>query len=199
MIRLALACLVLVSLTVSAAPKRKPTGNFLDNKGRIGAVSPKEGPQSFLGMPFGAEWDEPIDPKKTLREIPFTPRKGFRDYDAYYVRLKAGRIAEVILEKVCGTKEAAAAEAAACVALMEKKYGCEFTGEGARRKAICYAYRRSESQQTKGRIVTVPAMEIEMKTQGTEKFRIVARTLDPAHFARPRRTSKGNKADLDAL
>lgn len=198
MIRLLSVGLVLATLAVSAAPKKKPSDNLLDHRGRIGVVSPKEGPQSFLGMPFGAEWDEPVDPKKALREIPFTPRKGFRDYDAYYVRLKAGRIAEVILEKVCGTKEAAAAEAAACVALMEKKYGCEFTGEGARRKATCYAYRRSESQQTKGRIVTVPAMEIEMKTQGAEKFRIVARTLDPAHFARPRKPAKA-KADLDAL
>lgn len=165
--------------------------------GRIGVVSTKEGPSSFLGVKFGASWPTELSGAAVKKDIPFEPKKRFRSFSSYFVRLKSGVVGEVSMEGDFGSREAAEAEARACAEVMQEKYGCAFTGTGANLKAVCNSSRKAAICKNRMDVVEVPVMSVEMRSRGTGVLRVTAKSLDASLFTR--NVQPVSKKDGDAL
>lgn len=165
--------------------------------GRIGVVSAKEGPTSFLGVKFGEPWPTELPGAAAKRDIPFEPKKRFRSFSSYFVRLKSGVVGEVSMEGDFGSKEAAEAEARACAEVMSEKYGCEFTGTGTNLKAVCNSRRKVCMCKNRMDMAEIPVMSVEMRSRGTGVLRVTAKSLDVSLFTRNVRPV--SKKDGDAL
>lgn len=179
------SCRIPAKRTVKVSAKMTEN-RTAENNGKIGVVSPRKGPDSFLGQKFGDPWPETVDRKTAERGVPFTPKKKFRQFDSYSVVLANGLIKEVRMECDCGSKEAAEAEMEACMQVMKEKYECTFTGTGSTRKAVCNALVRATDNcngKVAGRVYPKPVMELELTRKSSGVVRVSARTLDKSLFA----------------
>ena len=168
------------------------------NNGKIGVQSPRKGPDSFLGIKFGASWPSAVDAREAAKGVVFKPKKTYRDFDRYSAVLSDGLVREVVMEHDFGSKETAEAEMRVCQLEMEKKYGCIFNGSGSRRRAVCSErFRTSPVEKGGSKMVERPVMELSIALRGPGTVRISAKSLDERLFTKNIR--KASSADLDAL